>query len=187
MLNEQNLIWLYIGLALVALLTLAILMTRYLRRTQHTRQINKLIRDVSRSELRNILVPDAVDGEVWLDYLLLTDGGLVVLDIRDYTGNLFGGASINEWTQLIGVKSHKFNNPLLELPARIQAVQALVGDVPVTGQVVFTHRGDFPKGRPEGICMLDEVYDRLSGFLRPALPDEKLNEALSAVKAAVRA
>ncbi|NNG13948.1 MAG: NERD domain-containing protein, partial [Gammaproteobacteria bacterium] len=163
-----------------------ILLVRYLRRTQHTRQVNKLIRDLSRSELHHILVPDAVDGEVWLDYLLLTDGGLLVLDIRDYTGNLFGGESINEWTQLIGVKSYKFNNPLLELPARIQAVQALVGDIPVTGQVVFTHRGQFQKGVPVGVCMVDEVYERLSGFLRPALPDEKLNEAWSTVKAAIQ-
>lgn len=178
--------WLYIGLAFIAMLTLVILLLRYMRRTQHTRQINKLIRDISRSELRQVLMPDAVDGEVWLDYLLLTDGGLLVLDIRDYTGNLFGGESINEWTQLIGVKSHKFNNPLLELPARIQAVQALVGDVPVTGQVVFTRRGGFPKGQPEEVCMVDEVYDRLSGFFRPALPDAKLNEAWASVKAAVQ-
>jgi hypothetical protein len=177
---------LYTGLALVAMLTLAILLTRYLRRTQHTRQIKKLIRDLSRSELRHFLVPDAVDGEVWIDCLLLTDGGLLVLDIRDYTGNLFGGESINEWTQLIGVKSHKFSNPLLELPTRVQAVQALVGDVPVTGQVVFTHRGSFPKGQPDGVCMVDEVYERLSVFLRPALPDEKLNDAWSKVKAAVQ-
>lgn len=179
--------WLYIGLTFIAVLTLAILLVRYLRRTQYTRQINKLISDISRSELHHILVPDAVDGEVWLDCLLLTDGGLLVLDIRDYTGNLFGGESINEWTQLIGVKSLKFNNPLLELPARIQAVQALVGDIPVTGQVVFTRRGKFPKGLPNGVCMVDEVYEQLSGFLRPALPDEKLNEAWSTVKAAIQA
>jgi hypothetical protein len=177
--------WLAIGLALIAMLVLAILLRRYLRRTQHTRQVNKLIRDLSRGELRHILVPDAVDGEIWIDCLLLTDGGLLVLDIRDYTGNLFGGETINEWTQLIGVKSHKFNNPLLELPARIQAVKALAGDIPVSGQVVFTHRGQFPKGTPEGVCMIDEVYERLSGFLRPALPDEKLNEAWSRVKAAL--
>lgn len=185
MLNEQNLIWLYAGLALFAVLVLAILLRRYLRRTQHSRQINKLIRDISRSELRQFLVPDSVDGEVWIDCLLLTDGGLLVLDIRDYTGNLFGGETINEWTQLIGVKSHKFDNPLLELPARVHAVQALAGDVPVTGQVVFTHRGNFPKGQPEGVCMVEEVYEQLSGFLRPALPEGRLEEAWSKVKAAV--
>ncbi|WP_126456472.1 nuclease-related domain-containing protein [Sulfuriflexus mobilis] len=177
--------WLFIGLAVVSVLLLVVMLLRYLRRSQHARQIHKLIRDLSRDSLADILVPDSVDGEVWIDYLLLTDGGLLVLDIRDYTGNLFGGESINEWTQLIGVKSHKFNNPLLELPARIQAVQALAGDIPVTGQVVFTRRGHFPKGLPEGVCMVDEVYERLSGFLRPALPESRLDEAWSVVSAAV--
>lgn len=178
--------WLYAGLVLVAILTLAILSTRYLRRTQYTRQVNKLIRDLSHAELRQVLVPDSVDGEVWIDCLLLTDGGLLVLDIRDYTGKLFGGESINQWTQMIGVKSHKFDNPLLELPARVHAVQALVGDIPVTGQVVFTRRGDFPKGQPRGVCMVDEVYERLSNFLRPALPEDKLRQAWSKIEKVVR-
>lgn len=185
MFTEPNLIWWYIGLALVAGLSLVILVTRYFRRSRYSRQVNKLIRDLSRAHYRNVLVPDVVDGEIWIDSLLLTDGGLVVLDIRDYTGNLFGGESINEWTQLIGVKAHKFSNPLLELPARVQAVQALIDGIPVTGQVVFTRRGQFPKGVPEGVCMIDEVHERLGGFLRPALPDEKLDEAWAKLKTAL--
>jgi len=178
--------WFFIGLAVLATLVVVMMVMRYFKRTQHVRQIRKLIRDLARDNLRDVLVPDSVDGEIWIDCLLLTDGGLLVLDIRDYTGNVFGGDSINEWTQLIGVKSHKFNNPLLELPARIHAVKTLVGDVPVSGQVVFTHRGQFPKGVPEGVCMVDEVYEQLSGFLRPALPDGKLSEAWSKVKLAVQ-
>lgn len=186
MLNEQNMIWLFISLATLAVVVLIIVLLRYLKRSQHTRQINKLISDLAKDNLRDVLVPDSIDGEIWIDHLLLTDGGLLILDIRDYTGKVFGGEAINEWTQMIGVKSHRFNNPLLELPARVHAIKALVGDVAVTGQVVFTHRGSFPKGQPDAVCMVDEVYERMSGFLRPALPEDKLNDAWSKVKQAIR-
>ena len=157
---------------------------RYYRRNSHQRQINKFIKDLSREQLRNVVIPDGINDEIWIDCILLTDGGVIVCDIRDYVGRLFGGDKINEWTQMIGVKSHKFPNPLIELPAKISAVQEIVGDVPVTGHVVFTHRGTFPKGRPDDVFMVDEVYERLSHFLRPALPNEHLETAWQKILAA---
>lgn len=173
--ENQSIIFI-IAAACVAIISLVIFF-RYYRRTQHQRQISKLIKDLSRQCLRNILLPDSVDGHIWIDCLLVTDGGLIVLDIRDYTGRLFGGDNINEWTQMIGAKSHKFANPMIELPARINAVQEVVGDIPVIGHVVFTHRGGFEKGKPDGVYMIDEVYENLNYFLRPALPADKLDKA----------
>lgn len=155
---------------------LTVIISVVLRRTKHQRAIKKLINDLSRQSLRNIFLPDGIDGEIWIDGLLLTDGGLIVLDIRDYTGNLFGGSTINEWTQLIGGKSYKFSNPLLEMTTRVHAVQALV-DVPVTGCVVFTRRGNFPKNIPDGASMIDETFEQQSAFLRPALPEPSLEQA----------
>jgi len=165
--------------AIAALVAIIIVMffVRHYRRNQHKRQINKLINDLSHKSLRNILLPDSVDGQIWIDCLLLTDGGLVVLDIRDYVGRLFGGENINEWTQMIGVRSHKFANPLLELPARIHAVQAIAGDIPVIGHIIFTHRGSFENDKPEDVYMVDEVHDQLSHFLRPAIPADRLENA----------
>jgi len=171
----------FIALAVIGFIVLVILAMRRYKRNRHQRQVNKLIGDLSHQSIRNVFIPDGTDSEAWLETLLLTDGGIIVLDIHDYTGNLFGGVNINEWTQLIGHKSYKFNNPLLELPMRIHAVQALVGEVPVTGRVVFTHRGQFPKGIPEGVLMVDVTYEVLSGFLRPALSKEKLDAAWQAI------
>jgi len=167
----------FVVIAVFVAVAILFVFLRIHRKNQHQRQINKLINDLSHKSLRNILFPDSVDGQIWIDCLLLTDGGLIVLDIRDYIGHLFGGDNINEWTQMIGVKSHKFSNPLLELPARITAVQEVVDDVPVIGHIVFTRRGSFQKGQPEGVFMVDEVYEQLSQFLRPALPEDKLENA----------
>ena len=183
--DKQAIVFLVI--AVVIAVVILFLFIRAYRHNQHQRQINKLIKDLSHKSLRNVLFPDSVDGQIWIDCLLLTDGGLIVLDIRDYIGRLFGGDNINEWTQMIGVRSHKFSNPLIELPARISAVQEVAGDVPVIGHVVFTHRGSFQKGKPDGVYMVDEVYEQLSHFLRPALPNEKLDKAWNNILAAKKA
>ena len=167
----------YIVITVVfAAIVIAAVVSIILRRTKHQRAIKKLISDLSRDCLRNIFLPDGIDGEVWVDGVLLTDGGLIVLDIRDYTGNLFGGEVINEWTQLISGRSHKFSNPLMEMSTRVQAVQSLV-EVPVKGCVVFTHRGRFPKNIPQGASMIDETFEQQSHFLRPALPEPSLEKA----------
>ena len=176
----------FFALAIIGLIVVVTLYIRRYKRNRHQRQVKKLINDLSHKSLRNVYTPDGTGSEAWIETLLLTDGGIVVLDIHDYTGNLFGGVNINEWTQLIGSKSYKFNNPLLELPMRIHAVQALVEGVPVIGRVVFTHRGHFPKGIPDGVLMVDETYDVLSGFLRPALAKEKLDAAWDAIMHASR-
>lgn len=164
------------ALAVIITVVIVFIIVRHYKRNQHFHQISKLIKDLSHKSLRNILLPDSVDEKIWVDCLLLTDGGLIVLDIRDYVGRLFGGDNINEWTQIIGVKSHKFSNPLLELPARINAVQEIADDIPVIGHIVFTRRGAFEKGKPEGVYMVDEVYEQLSHFLRPALSADKLDK-----------
>ena len=177
MLAIENQYIVFVAAAVGISVVIVFIVFRYYRRNQHQRQINKAIKDLSRQQLRNILIPDSVNGEIWIDCVLLTDGGVVVFDIRDYVGRVFGGDKINEWTQMIGVKSHKFPNPLIELPARIHAVQEIVGDIPVIGHVIFTCRGAFPKGKPDNVFMVDEVYEKLSSFLRPALPAENLEKA----------
>jgi hypothetical protein len=38
-------------------------------------------------------------------------------------------------------------------------VRALAGDVKVDGRIVFSMRGEFPKGRPATVMRLDDLQD----------------------------
>ncbi len=49
--------------------------------------------------LRNVLVPDGNGGDFHLDFLLLTSRGVVIIDMRDITGNVFGGDQMTDWTR----------------------------------------------------------------------------------------
>ncbi|HET7756824.1 MAG TPA: nuclease-related domain-containing protein [Steroidobacteraceae bacterium] len=103
------------------------------------------------------LVPDGMGGGFHVDYLLLTLRGVVVIDLRDVRGNIFGGDQMAEWTVMDGARRFTFTNPQSALYDRIAAVKAVAGDVPVEGRIVFTRRGKFPKGLPKWTLMLDAL------------------------------
>ena len=107
--------------------------------------------------LRNVLVPDGNGGDFHLDFLLLTSRGVVVIDMRDIVGNVFGGDQMTAWTLMTGVSRSTFTNPQTGLYDRIASVKAIAQDTPVEGRIVFTKRAKFPKGLPRFTVMLDSV------------------------------
>jgi hypothetical protein len=107
--------------------------------------------------LRNVLVPDGNGGDFHLDFLLLTSRGVVVIDMRDISGNVFGGDQMTAWTLMTGVSRITFTNPQTGLYDRIASVKAIAQDTPVEGRIVFTKRAKFPKGLPRFTVMLDSV------------------------------
>jgi len=109
--------------------------------------------------LRNVLVPDGNGGDFHLDFVLLTSRGVVVIDLRDITGNVFGGDQMTAWTLMTGVSRSTFVNPQVGLYDRIASVKAIAQDAetPVEGRIVFTKRAKFPKGLPRFTVMLESV------------------------------
>jgi len=114
--------------------------------------------------LRDVLVPDGNGGVYHLDFLLLTSRGVVIIDMRDVPGNVFGGDQMTEWTVMDGPRRHTFVNPQSGLYDRIASVKAVAQDAetPVEGRVVFTRRAKFPKGLPRFTVMLESVAAEFS-------------------------
>ena len=96
--------------------------------------------------LRDVLVPDGQGSTLHVDFLLLTARGLVVIDLRDIEGNIFGGDQMTEWTVMHRALRYTFPNPQTGLYDRIAAVRALAPELPIEGRAVFTSSGQFPKG-----------------------------------------
>src|SRR3954447_12066627 len=96
--------------------------------------------------LRNVLVPDGNGGDYHLDFVLLTSRGVVIIDMRDISGNVFGGDQMTDWTLMDGPRRSTFQNPQSGLYDRIASVKAVAQDVPVEGRIVFTKSAKFPKG-----------------------------------------
>lgn len=107
--------------------------------------------------LRDVLVPDGNGGVFHLDFILLTSRGVVVIDMRDIFGIVFGGDQMTDWTLMAGARRSTFQNPQSALYDRIASVKALAPDTPVEGRIVFTKRAKFPKGLPRFTVMLESV------------------------------
>jgi hypothetical protein len=107
--------------------------------------------------LRDVLVPDGNGGDYHLDFVLLTSRGIIVIDLRDVSGNVFGGDQMTEWTLMDGARRRTFVNPQSGLYDRIASVKALAVDAPIEGRIVFTKRAKFPKGLPRFTVMLESV------------------------------
>jgi hypothetical protein len=107
--------------------------------------------------LRDVLVPDGQNSTLHVDFLLLTARGLVVIDMRDVEGNIFGGDQMTEWTVMHRALRYTFPNPQTGLYDRIAAVRALAPELPIEGRAVFTSSGVFPKGLPRHTLMLDSL------------------------------
>jgi hypothetical protein len=107
--------------------------------------------------LRNVLVPDGNGGDYHLDFVLLTSRGVVIIDLRDISGNVFGGDQMTEWTLMDGARRRTFVNPQSGLYDRIASVKAIATDTPVEGRIVFTRSAKFPKGLPRFTVMLESI------------------------------
>jgi Nuclease-related domain len=107
--------------------------------------------------LRNVLVPDGNGGDFHLDFVLLTSRGIVVIDMRDIIGIVFGGDQMTAWTLMSGASRTTFINPQAGLYDRIASVKAIATDTPIEGRIVFTKRAKFPKGLPRFTVMLESI------------------------------
>jgi hypothetical protein len=130
---------------------------RWYRKRSARHALFATITAVAVDHLIDVLVPYGMGGFFHVDFVLLTPRAVVVIDLRDVQGNVFGGDQMNEWTVMDGAHRYTFVNPQNALYDRIAAVKALAGDMPVEGRILFTRRAKFPKGLPKWTLMLDSL------------------------------
>ena len=154
-------VWLWVIFALGAVGVAAYYIREYVRMVRARRAIDNVISSVAFDELHHVLLPTGTGDQIHVNYLLLTQKGLLVIDLFDLHGMVFAGEKMEQWS-IFGPKRHfMVSNPLPLLYDRVAAVRQFAGeDVPVEGRIVFSMRGEFPKGRPEAVIRLDELQDQ---------------------------
>lgn len=148
--------WVVLALAAAGVLALVWFASWY-RRRRARKALQGGITAVGAEHLIDMSVPDGMGGSYHVDFLLLSVHGILILDVREVRGNIFGGDQMAEWTVMDGPQRFTFVNPLSGLYDRIAAVKAIAGDVPVEGRVVFTRQSRFPKGLPKWALTLDTL------------------------------
>jgi hypothetical protein len=153
--------WLWVVFAVGAVGAAAYFIREQVRHLRARRAIDNVISSVAYDELRNVLLPTGSGDQIHVNYLLLTQKGLLLIDLFDVKGMVFAGEKMAQWS-IFGPKRHfMVTNPLPMLYDRVAAVKQFAGDdVQVEGRIVFSMSGEFPKGRPESVIRLDELQDQ---------------------------
>jgi hypothetical protein len=157
----------------------------WLARRRAAASLPARLRKAADDVLEGVLVPNADAGQIHLEFALLTRAGLVVVDVRDVSGNVFGSETMQEWTVLDRSRRFTFANPLPPLYDRVAAVRRIVPDLPVRGVVAFTAQAAFTKGFPPNVVLVDSLLAEIAAAR--ASPDGPAADALQAGWAALRA
>lgn len=142
---------------LLGLLALVVLWLLYRRFYKPRRTLKSVIAAIAHERMSNLVLPKADEGEILIDHLLLTSSGLLILDLKEVEGVVFGSNKMQDWTVMGKERRYTFTNPQTALYDRIAAVRQVVREVPVIGRVLFLDGADFTKGVPDLVCNLDDL------------------------------
>jgi len=154
--------WAALVAVAVAIVLVGVGVAWWLARRRAAAALPARLRQVADDLLAGVLLTDAEAGQVHVEYALLTRAGIVVVDVRDVAGNVFGSETMNEWTVLAGSRRATFTNPLPFLYDRVAAVRRIVPELPVRGVVAFTGRAQFTKGMPPKVAPVGALLAELA-------------------------
>ncbi|MDH3351137.1 MAG: NERD domain-containing protein [Gammaproteobacteria bacterium] len=154
LLTAENVWW----PALIGVLVLLVIWFLYRRRDAGNR-LKKVLSDIGYDRIEHLLIPNGDDGEIQIDHLLLTSQGLLIIDIKEAVGTIFGSDKMTEWAVISNERRYAFPNPQAALYDRIAAVRHIVRQVPVAGRILFLDGAEFTKGVPSLVTNLDELLD----------------------------
>lgn len=148
-----------LGVYLLPLILVLILLVFWLvyRRRGHARSFEGVIKSIAFERISNLIIPNADEGEIQIDHLLLTAAGLLIIDLKEVDGTVFGSDKMQDWTVIGANHRFTFANPQPALYDRIAAVRQIVRQVPVAGRILFLDGARFTKGVPGLVCDLDEL------------------------------
>jgi len=119
--------------------------------------MQQVLDEISYDRITGLLIPNGDEGEIQIDHLLLTSQGLLILDMKDAVGSVFGSDKMQDWTVISEERRYTFPNPQEALYDRIAAVRHIVRQVPVAGRALFQDGADFTKGVPDLVSDLDTL------------------------------
>ena len=144
-------------LLLAGLLVLLLAAWAIYRRLRRPPRLQQVLNEIAYDRIDGLLIPNGDEGEIQIDHLLLTSQGLLVLDVKDVVGKVFGSDKMQEWTVIAADRRYTFPNPQAALYDRIAAVRQIVRQVPVAGRLLFLDSAEFTKGVPGLVTNLDAL------------------------------
>ncbi len=115
--------------------------------------------------LTNLTLPTA-DGTTQIDHLLVSPYGLFVIETKNMSGWIFGGARQKQWTRKYYRHTQRFQNPLHQNYKHTQTLQTLLelASTQLHSIVVFVGNNEFKTELPGNVLRLAALADYIEAF-----------------------
>jgi len=134
-------------------------------------KLRHLLKNVGTESLHNVTIPDGIDGKIFIENLILLPSKILLLGVKKYRGLIFAAEKIDLWTQVIGNKSYKFENPLRQLESVVLALNSQIENTKIAEKVLFINGSEFPKGKPEKIITIGDLKKLTCRYTPADIPD----------------
>lgn len=148
-------------IVLIAAEILLLLILIWLFKRRRSLSVELQLKSVSRGVISNVLIDDGESGEIHLEHIILLPQEILLLDIRDLTGNVFGSDAMQDWVVIDGSRWFTFTNPQHALNDRLAALRSLLPNASVRGLIVFTGRCKIAKSMPSNVIGLDALLGEM--------------------------
>lgn len=123
--------------------------------------------------LTDLILPVA-GGTTQIDHLVISRFGIFVIETKNMSGWIFGGADQQKWTQVQKRSKRSFQNPLRQNYAHVKAVQEIlqVDQNVLHNFVVFTGTAEPKTAMPESVAWGLKDLGKLIGLQKKQLLTE---------------
>ena len=121
------------GMVALLIIAIALLLILHLNRAGlqlrfRDWRLQRSLNRIGSEQIRDLVCDDGLDGYYKIDRLALTSDSILLISYKPYVGKIYCAEHISEWTQVIGQKSFKFENPLFELENQLTALKTITGN-----------------------------------------------------------
>lgn len=134
--------------------------------------------------LTDIILPIA-GGTTQIDHLVLSRFGIFVIETKNMSGWIFGGADQQKWTQVHKRSKRRFQNPLRQNYAHVKAVQEVlqIDQEALHNFIVFTGTAEPKTAMPDSVAWGLEELGRLIALQRKQiLTDVQVNACVKKLR-----
>lgn len=124
---------------------------------QGENEVSKQLKSLDRKRFKridNMLIKFKKGGSTQLDHVLVTPGGIIAIETKNFNGQIIGDIKQRNWTQVNNngrnSKRHEFYSPVMQNDGHVKAINYILSrkhDVPVYSMIAFSPKADLSKIR----------------------------------------
>lgn len=120
----------------------------------------------------NDMIFDTNTGTTQVDHIVISQYGVFVIEVKNYTGWIFGSEKSAQWTQNIYGKKSRFMNPIHQNYAHVKAVESKLseyGSVPIIPIVAFSPKCDLKIETTSHVVYFHRINQIIQGYMEKVI------------------